>query len=286
MFKNKEQMAALLINHYYVVKKAIDIGRKKNKPSAKKNAELSSVDWDNSTEAGKVLSSYAKFNAREFIENARFALNKKVADNTSIRIDWAPKILLRGLDGAIICSGVPFAEADIIAKSLTSSRQNQAFLAAIHGSGNMAVAGNGEGGMNLRLLSYAQTPYCNLHAEETKTLDSLLPKVNLCKTVAYIYANITPEQKNEIVRGMAVVLVELEESTDFKITKISVEETDAARAQRLQREALEELKRRRAVQIQQITETQNTLTYMLNGIVQPDERTQVDLQLENLTGEW
>jgi hypothetical protein len=217
MFKRKEQMAALLINQYHVVKKAIEIGRKKNKPSSKKKSEISSVDWDNAEQSGKVLGSYAKFNAREFIENARYVLNAEASRTPSIRIDWAPKILLRGLDGAIVCSGVPYAEADLFAKSLVSSRQNQAFLSAIDGAGNMAVVGNGEGGLSLRLLSYAQTPYCNLQLEEENTVKSIIPKINLCRTITHIANTVTPEQKNEIIRGLAVVIVELSDSSEFGI---------------------------------------------------------------------
>ncbi len=286
MSKDKEKVAALLINRYFVQKKALDIGRIKSVSSRKKSSDPSAFDWSNQALVENTKAAYAKLNGKEHIENLKHTISTLVSGNPLLSVTWAPKIGLRGLDGSIVCKGIKYSDADLVYRSLSSSRQNPAFLSAIANSPYLNVMPGDEGGVTIKLLNYASKPYIDLSGEYDACIAQISPSINLCETIAHIWSTCSEPEKEEIIRGRAVAIVNIEDSPKFKITGISIEETDAARAQRLQREALEALKRRRTAQIQQIVENNSTLSYTLSGIEAPEETAEVSIRLENLTGEW
>jgi hypothetical protein len=285
MSKIREKMAATLINHVHVVEQSLSIGRRSRRPTSPWYKQIATLDFNDGPAVEKVMKSFSDFNAKNLIENIRFVIDKKIEALDGFMVDWAPKILLRGLQGRLVASQLDYVDATSILTALNFSRQTVEITSAIELAGSVVVVQDNKCAVDILIPAFKNSPFCNFEREQTDFNRIFAAKLLLIRTLELVARTMTPEQKNEIVNGRVNVAVEVDMSGDTPTpTAFTIEETDSARAQRIARERLEELRRRRTMLIESIEESDSRITYNLSPITAPDERDQIALQTQSLFG--
>jgi hypothetical protein len=265
----REQLAAVLLNHVYVVEHSLAIGSRHRKPTSSKYNEINSLDFDDTNAAAKLIKSFATFNAKHFIENNRFCLDKEISEINGLHIEWAPKVLVRGLSGKIIILGMPYIKAATFLNAMRYARQSDDCIATISNIGDLAgasstIAASNESVAAISILipGMRTSAYLNL-AMEQRDLDILFrKKINFAK-ILNLCNSLSADEYQQILDGQSNLYVEFVNGSPLAVR---LDETDAARAQRLAREALEALRIARTMVINDVTDTSNAITYNVSPI--------------------
>ena len=285
MPKTKERLAAVLINHAYVVEQSLATGRRSRRPTSSRYKEIATLDISNAELVNEVMKSFIAFNSKHFIENTRFKTDKLVFDTQQIKTSWSPKILARGLSGRLVADGTEFALASSIASALAFSRQSPEISSALELAGNISPFEQTNTSIDFTIPSFKTSPFCDLEREHNDFSKLLEAKLLLIQAIAFAARTMTKEQVTSVINGSVNIQI-VTESKDGQTCplSLSIEETDNARAQRLARERLEDLRRRRTMLITAVTVGNNSLTYDVSPVIAPDEHQQISINTDTLFG--
>lgn len=289
MSKAKEQLAASLINHWYVVDRALHMGRMKRKPTSSRYKEIASLDFEDSMAVKDIIKSFASFNTKHFIENARHFVDTSVAElgaDSTTKVAWSPKILVRGLNGSLYDETIDYNLCYSIYASLTFSRQSPEVSAITELAGSISPSSTGVGtAIGLSVPGFKNTPFCNFQKEEEEFLKVFEAKRFTILALKMISSQISENDRREVMAGRANILIITKSNAGALVPEsFSIEETDTARAQRIAKERLEELKRRRTMIINSIDVTEDTITYNTSPLIAPSEHQQLQVSVETLLG--
>lgn len=285
MSKVREQLAATLINHVFVVEQSLSTGRRSRKPTSPRYIEVSKLDLSNQSAVNEVMRSFIAFSSKNFIENSRYLVEKAVSKNNKLKVSWSPKILVRGLGGKIIAEGLDFALAGSIITAMIFSRQSPELSSAMELVG--AITPNGHGGTSVDLLipAFKISPFCNLKREFADFNKLFAAKLLIMCSLSFIAQELTDDQRKDIIAGQSSIHVETKDVGGLTQPHlITIEETDVTRTQRLARERLEELRRRRTMLINSITIGNNDLTYDVSPTSAQDEHQQLSINTNSFSG--
>lgn len=292
MSKAKEQLAATLVNHWFVIDNMLALGRKKRHPTSPRYKQISAMNFEDAAAVNELVKSFSSFNSKHFIENTKFAIDKQFQDREELKVTWAPKILIRGLSGQLVAESVDYTLASSIMAALPFSRQNPEITSALELSGSISPLDHGTA-LSFLIPGLKNSPYCNLAREDGDFKKIFSAKCLVIQAILHVARNIADEAKADVIAGRANICITTE-VRDQKIsaTSFSVEETDSARAQRLARERLEEMRRRRTMAINSVTEAQvdggpqstTQITYDLSPTMAPDEHQQISIRVQTLIG--
>jgi len=247
MSKAKEQLAATLLNHWFVVSKILSLGRKKRHPASKRYAQLSSIDTVNDADVAEIIKSFSAFNAKHFIENLKFQIDQAVSDGAGLTVKWAPKILVRGLSGTLILD-VEYGVASAVLSALNFARQSPAVAASLEFSDTVSPHDTSQSSMGLLIPGFKNSPFSNMSREYSDFLRTFLSKLMIAKVIALVNSSITEDLRRDLLETRVNILVTTEEHSGVCTPiSFSVEETDAVKAARIARERLAELRRRRVL---------------------------------------
>jgi hypothetical protein len=286
MSKAKEQLAATLINHWFVVDQMLSTGSRKRHPTSKRYSEIAELDYSDKTKVSELIKSFSAFNSKHFIENIRYIIDQRMAGNDTIKVTWSPKILVRGLGGALIIPGLDSGTASYILAAMTFGRQNAEITSALELSSHAVPAQPDGSAIHFMIPGFKNSPYANLSREYSdfaKTFDATLLTA---QCLLFVSQNISEKDKSEVLahRANIEVSTSVTESGTIVPSGISVVETDAVRAQRIAKERLEELRRRRKVTLNSVQVEAESITYRMAPVVAPDDSVALSIGLETLLG--
>jgi hypothetical protein len=286
MSKLREQLAASLLNHVFVVEQSLVLGRRSRRPTSTRYSEISTLDFSKPEAVNEVMKSFIAFNSKHFIENLRFAVDKQIAKTPGLSVSWSPKILVRGLGGRLVADGIDYNIAAAIVGALNFSRQSPDLATAMELAGGVSPFTHEDGrsgntALEFLIPAFKTAPFCNLEREQEDFNKILAAKLLVMRALILAHSSLSEEQRREVIAGRANILVTVVKNQP---TAVSLEETDSARAQRIARERLEEIRRRRTMTINEIMDAPNQLTYDVSPVIATDERQQMTISTDTLFG--
>lgn len=258
MATNKEKLAAILINHWYVIETGFQSGRLKKKPASKKYKQLPLISNLTDAEIVELGRGFAGWNIKHFIANLVYVANTfEIFKTKNIKINISPPA---SAGATVVEWEIPtiFRELYALRKALCFSAQNGNFTNAIEALPNLlhspqygdtiqgsTIPENGKAEFSLS-LSKASIAYSYIDME-TKFMEALRALMLLIEMNDRVIAGMTIEQKKEIYDNKSLLRVNNFSIKDYKILSmdLTLEETEETRTARRARERLEEALRRR-----------------------------------------
>ena len=287
----KEKIAAVVLNHWYVVERALVTGRMKKNPASKRYKQLEALDFSKDEEAEELMKPFSSFNSKHFIENLRFIIDsdlaKRAGQSPNITINWDAKVYVRGLKAELV-SDISGTEMSSYLRALNFEQQEERVLAAIVAI-NTSFSLNDRGHFvhGILIPGFKNTPYKNFKLEELE----VLKKFDQIKLAMYVLAkaqaSLTAAEKREVLAGRVNIRFASVSNTDtggFEFGNVTVEETEHARAERIARERLEEARRRKTLSAKKVEVTGSRLVFDAAPVVAPDDQQTIDLNLDVMTG--
>jgi hypothetical protein len=283
MSKSKEQLAAVLINHWHVVSQMLGIGRKKRIPVSPRYKQIADLDFAQEAGVTECMNSFIAFNSKHFVENMRFVVDAKVESMPGIKMNWSPRVTVRGLTGVLCAESAEFNIASSLLSGMFFSRQNADVTAIM--SGLQLVPAETGIGVNFLVPAFKTNPFSLLEVEEVALANDVGNKIAALNIIQKAVLEITERDKTEIINNRANVMVNIEVRDGvMHPLSFSIEETDGARAQRIAREHLEELRRRRTMMINSVELTDTLLSYNISPLIASDDNHLISVSVETLIG--
>lgn len=272
----KERLAAVLINHWFTVQKAIDLGRLKREPRSKRYKELK--DFDNLEESHKkaTIKGFMDYTGKNAILNMKHFAERLSQDIPEINV----KV------GNATRGGVTFnfelksyspIVANWVAQAISWPNQSPSVLGAFDALD--------EYGLSIGRTSFTQAnPKYNAYKNFSQEFSSFEKKVNstrdMYSTILYVLNNVTNEERELITNRKRYVLFDNPRYTDegFVADGIRLVETEEARAQRVLLEKLEAARKARYMNIDSVSikEDGTSISY------RTDDSREFNIQLETM----
>jgi len=274
MSKEKDKLAAVMINHWYVIARALEIGRIQRHPRSKNYAELAkAVEAGLRDDFSQLTGKFTSYTTKNFYANIQHLITADpdiVGEDgaTGLRVEFGNVTQRRGMPISIFVDSKA-SEVRTIIDAMIYPDQHPLVKTLLEELPPLVIADSDYGVFQILIPSVRRRVSENFLQLEKEVLTTFNNIKSALKLAQIVSAALTDENKREIVAGTSIVKI-LQPSLSnglASIEGIEVEETENARNQRILRLKLAERLRKRtqtATAIDLDIERQ-TVTYRFDG---------------------
>lgn len=287
MTNEKDKFAAVMVNHWYVVRRGLDMGRMKRNPRSKHYASLEKVNELSPDEFRKLASSFTTFTAKNFYSNIQHLINndpdvaKKEGDE-GLKVEFGRATQRRGMPLHVHVADNA-SNIHAVIKALNFHDQNPIIKELLENLPTFTVVGENSGQFTVNIPSAKRRVFQSFMALEDEVMKQFNTLKSFLKLYQLIATSLTEENKSEIVAERAVIKLVSPRFRDgnVEVGSVQVEETEQARNERILRQKLEEKLRRRTQNTThlELDTDQRTVTYHFEG----QEHRSITLNLDVIT---
>jgi len=283
----KERFAAVMLNHWYVISRAFEIGRMRRHPRSKHYAELDRIREMPIDDIRRLSGAFSTFTVKNFYSNIEHIISNdpdvaKTESDAGLKVVFSRASQRRGMPIDIkIADGAGNIRSTI--KALMHAEQNPLIKDIVEGLPFFDVLEDNSGVFKMQIPSARKNITESYLVQENQVLKSFNNVKMFLKLYQLIENTLSAEKKAEIMSEQVLIKFDSPQIVDgnFVVQNILIEETEHARNQRILRQKLEEQRRKRTqrtTSIEMDTERQ-TVTYRFDG----QEHSPIILNLDVIT---
>lgn len=273
----KEKLAAVLINHWFVIDKARSIGRLKREPRSKRYNDLKTFDTLGEAEKKSLLRGFINYNGKNCIQNYKEiaeSIGNKEGSNIKISVGNATKNGIQFSFNLDNCS--PTFAAGVL-RALSWPGQSATVIEALDAVNNYGFLSTNISFTEINPKYAAYENYRELDKEFNNKIEAVK---RLLSTVSYVVANLSDNELKLVSNNKRYVGFKdpIYDESGFSASEVILEETPEAKAQRIMLEKLEAARKARQMIIESTHRdtTTNTLTIHL------DDDRHIEIETRNL----